>query len=136
MAYNPYQQYKQQSLSTLAPGEILVKLYEELIKQMTLAKIKIEQKDYGAVDAALTKGQSVLSTLADSLDMRYPIAKDLHDMYAFIARHLLTANLKKDVKMVEDCIPLVRDLRDAFDQADKINRRTAVSAARVGRAAL
>ncbi len=136
MAYNPYEQYKQQSLATLAPGEILVKLYEELIKQMTLAKIKIEQKDYGAVDAALTKGQSILSTLADSLDMRFPISKDLRNMYAFIAQHLLRANLKKDAVMVDDCIPLVRDLRDAFDQADKINRRSVVSASRVGRAAL
>lgn len=131
---NPYQQYKEQTLSTLTPGEILVKLYEELAKQLTLAKIKINQNDLGAVNAALTKSQAIVSTLSNSLDMRYPISGELRDMYIFISQHLLQANLKKDSQMVDDCIPLVRDLRDAFEQADKINRKATVSVG--GRAAV
>lgn len=122
---NPYQQYKEQSLSTLAPGELLIKLYEELIKQLTLAKIKIGQGDLGSANNALGKSQSIVGVLADSLDMRYPISNELREMYIFIAQHLLQANLKKDVKMIEDCIPLVRDLRDSFEQADKIHRKSA-----------
>ncbi len=129
---NPYQQYKEQSLSTLTPGELLVKLYEELAKQLTLAKIKINTKDYAAVNAALTKSQTIVATLADSLDMRYPISKELRDMYIFIAQQLLQANLKKDAKIVEDCIPLVRDLRDAFEQANKISRKQAQQRVNVG----
>lgn len=132
MLANPYQQYKERTLSTLAPGEILVKLYEELIKQLKLGQLKIEQKDLGAADAAFLKAQTILNTLSDSLDMRYPISKELRNMYAFLARHLLTASIKKDIDMIEACIPLIRDLRDSFEQADKLSRRAAIGAARVG----
>lgn len=133
---NPYQQYKEQSLATLTPGEILVKLYEELTKQLMLAKIKIEAKDFGAVNNALTKSQTIVNTLASSLDMRYPISKELRDMYVFISQHLLQANLKKDAKMVEECIPLVKDLRDAFEQADRISRKQTQQRVGVGNTAV
>lgn len=136
MIPNPYQRYKEQSLSTLAPGEILVKLYDESLKQLTLAKLKIDQKDYGASDNAFLKVQSILSTLADSLDMRYPISKELRNMYAFLSQHLLRASIKKDVQMVDDCVPLIRDLRDAFDSADKVNRRSSVGTSGIRRATL
>lgn len=124
MMLNPYQQYKEQSLTTLTSGEILVKLFDELSKQLTLSKIKIEQNDLGVANDALSKAQEIVSTLADSLDMRFPISRELRDMYIFIAQHLMQANLKKDVQLIEDCVPLVRDLREAFEQADKINRKT------------
>lgn len=129
---NPYQQYKEQSLSTLTPGELLIKLFEELAKQMTLAKIKINAKDYGAVNTSLQKCQTIVNTLANSLDMRYPISKELRNMYAFLSGQLLQANMKKDAKIIEDCLPLVRDLRDSFDQADKINRKQSVRQAAMG----
>lgn len=129
---NPYQQYKEQSLSTLTPGELLVKLFDELAKQMTLAKIKIGVKDYGAVNTALQKCQTIVNTLSSSLDMRYPISKELRNMYAFISGQLLQANLKKDAKVIEDCIPLVRDLRDSFDEANKISRKQSVRQAPAG----
>lgn len=129
---NPYQQYKEQSLSTLTQGELLVKLYEELIKQLTLAKIKIPQKDFGAVNNALSKCQVIVNTLSDSLDMRYPISKELREMYIFISHHLLQANLKKDAKMIEDCIPLARDLRDSFEQAEKLSRKSTTTTSSLG----
>lgn len=125
MYANPYQQYKEQALSTLTQGEVLVKLYDEVIKQLSVAKIKIGQNDLGAANDSFIKCQTIVSTLAGSLDMRYPISKELRDMYVFLSKHMLEANMKKDTGMIDDCIPLVRDLRDSFEEADKINRRSA-----------
>lgn len=122
-AVNPYQQYKEQSLSTLAPGELLVKLYEQLIKQMHLGKIGIEKSDFAVANDALTKSQTIVSTLAASLDMRYPISQELKDMYIFLAQQLMKANMQKNAAILENCLPLVKDLRDSFDQADKLNRK-------------
>jgi len=121
---NAYAQYKEQSLSTLAPGELLVKLFDELIKQCRLAVLAIDRKDLGAANDCLTKAQTIVTTLASSLDMRYPISSELRDMYVFLAKQLLQSNLQKDTKLIEQLIPLMKDLRDSFDQAEKINRRT------------
>lgn len=125
MYANPYQQYKEQALSTLTQGEILIKLYDELIKQLSIAKIRIGKNDLGAANDSFMKCQTIVNTLAGSLDMRYPISKELRDMYVFLSNHMLNANMKKDTGMIDDCIPLIRDLRDSFEQADKISRRGA-----------
>lgn len=122
MQANPYQQYKEQSLSTLTPGELLVKLYDEIIKQLRIAKLGIEKKDFGSVNNALDKTQTILGTLESSLNMDYEVSKNLRELYIFMAQQLMQANLKKDVGPIDDCLPLVRDLRESFDQADKITR--------------
>jgi flagellar protein FliS len=123
VAKNPYAQYKEQSLSTLAPGEELVKLFDELLKQNNVAVKAIEGKDYALANDSLTKAQTILGTLASSLDMRYPISANLRDLYIFLSQQLLKANMRKDVKIVNECIPLMRDLRDSFEQAEKISRK-------------
>lgn len=123
MMNNPYQQYKEQSLSTLAPGELLVRLFDEAIKQMRLSCIAMEKKDYGRVNDALNKAQSIISTLATSLDMRYPISQELRDMYVFIVKQIHEANLKKNAAIVEETLPLLKELRDSFDQAEKLSRK-------------
>lgn len=119
---NPYQQYKEQSLSTLTSGELLVKLYDESIKQMRIALNGLEKKDYGVVNESLNKVQTILHTLDSSLNMQYEISANLHDLYIFISKELRDANLKKEGSHIEDCIPLMRELRDSFEQADKITR--------------
>lgn len=121
---NPYQQYKEQSLSTLAPGELLVKLYDEMIKQMRIAVLGIEKKDFAKVNDSLVKAQSIVGTLESSLDMQYEVSQNLRQLYIFIAKQLMQANIKKDIGMIEDCIPIVRDMRDSFEQADKITRKS------------
>lgn len=119
---NPYEQYKEQSLATMAPGEVLVKMFDELIKQCRIAIIAIGQKRFDTSNDALTKSQTILNTLATSLDMRYPISKQLKELYIFFAHQLLQANVRKNVRLIEQCIPLIKDLRDSFEQAEKISR--------------
>ena len=45
MAFNPYQKYQQQSVMTMTPGEMLTRLYDELIKQLNVFKEFNHQKD-------------------------------------------------------------------------------------------
>ncbi|MDL2232829.1 flagellar export chaperone FliS [Ruminococcaceae bacterium OttesenSCG-928-L11] len=123
MISNPYQQYKEQSLSTLAPGELLVKLFDEAVKQMRLACIAIEKSDLNMANDSLNKAQTIVSTLAGSLDMRFEISGQLRDMYIFIAQQIHKANMEKSIPVLEETIPLLKELRDSFDQAEKINRR-------------
>ena len=123
MQANAYTQYKNQSLSTMAPGELLVKLFDEMIKQCRLAVIHIEKKDLAAANDSLIKSQTIVSTLDSSLDMRYPVSKELHDFYVFFAKQLLKANMEKNVAVINDLLPLLKDLRDSFDQAEKQSRR-------------
>ena len=41
MPVNPYQKYQQQSVMTMTPGEMLLKLYDEVITQLNAVWIRI-----------------------------------------------------------------------------------------------
>ncbi len=119
---NPYTQYKQQSLSTLTPGEIVVRLFEEASKQLHSATLSIEEKDFAKANEALIKAQQIFAGLTASLDMRYPISLQLRELYQFVLQELRMANIKKDTAMIGELLPLIEDFRDTFRQAEKLSR--------------
>lgn len=123
VASNPYQKYKEQSLTTMSQGELLVKLYDELIKQMRIAALSLEKKMTAPAERSLLKAETILTTLEAALDMQFEISANLRDLYIFTAKQLLKANNENDPAPVEECLPLIRELRDSFEQAEKIARQ-------------
>ena len=103
MPVNPYQQYQRQSVMTMTQGEMLTKLYDEVIKQMSGAKICLTEKDLSGVNNALQN----------------EISGNLDALYDFFIERTVQANLKKDAAMLDEIIPMIEDLRDTFVQADR-----------------
>jgi flagellar protein FliS len=107
------------ALSTLAPGELLVRLYDELIKNMRVAVLALGKSDDALVDASLTKAKTIIDSLESYLNMQAEISGSLRDLYIFLAGRLRAAQEEKAPAIIEELIPLVRELRDSLDQADK-----------------
>ncbi len=118
-----YAQYKQQSIVTLTPGEIIVKLYDEAIKRCNFSVKYLEEKDYEAANLSLKKAQDILSYLKSSLDSSYDISSNLSQLYDYSKTQLVTANIKKDPQPVMEVIPILKELREAFDTAEKSTRK-------------
>ena len=129
---NLYQQYKEASLNTMAPGEILVKLFDEVLIQLKFARIHVETKDMFKANEAFSKAETIINTLNTSLDMKFPISQQLRPMYEFLSQQILQSNIKKDVSMIDEMSSLVRDLRGSFEQAEKLNRQSKRMTVRVG----
>ena len=119
MPVNPYQQYQRQSVMTMTQGEMLTKLYDEVIKQMSGAKICLTEKDLSGVNNALQKAQRILFYLKSTLAFRYELSGNLDALYDFFIERTVQANLKKDAAMLDEIIPMIEDLRDTFVQADR-----------------
>lgn len=119
MPVNPYQQYQRQSVMTMTQGEMLTKLYDEVIKQMSGAKICLTEKDLSGVNNALQKAQRILFYLKSTLDFKYEISGNLDALYDFFIKRTVQANLKKDAAILDEIIPMIEDLRDTFVQADR-----------------
>jgi flagellar protein FliS len=122
MAANAYSEYKKQSFQTLTPMEIVVKLYDEAEKQMNIAIIAIDEKNYASANKSLQKTQDIVNALRSVLDMKIPMSKDLDALYDFFNRQLVTANVKKDTNMIKELLPMFADLRDAFAQVAAMPR--------------
>ncbi|MEG0852480.1 MAG: flagellar export chaperone FliS [Angelakisella sp.] len=119
---NSYETYKQQSVMTMTHGEMLAKLYDEVIKQLGSAVRSIEEKDISATNKSLQKTQRILNYLDSTLDMRYEVSSSLSTLYEFFIHQTVTANVRKDSALLTEIIPMVQELRDSFVQAEKLSR--------------
>ncbi|MDR2532167.1 MAG: flagellar export chaperone FliS [Oscillospiraceae bacterium] len=117
---NAYLSYKKQSVTTLTPMEIVVKLYVECERQMNRALFFIEGRDYGNANTALLKAIDIVGALRSVLDLDLSMGKDLDSLYEFFTRELIAANFKKDKEKLKILLPMVGDLRDAFTQISKM----------------
>lgn len=113
---NAYSAYKKQSISTLTPMEIVVKLYDEAEKQINIAIVSIDGKNYETANKCLQKSQDIVNALRSVLDMSIPISTQLDALYDFFNRQLVAANVKKDTQILKELLPMLAELRDAFSQ--------------------
>lgn len=122
MRKNPYESYKQQSVMTMTPGEMLLMLYDEILKELNASQIALKSKNYTEANRALQKVQKILNHLKSTLDYKYDVSKNLSLLYDFFIRRVIHANIKKDISAVDEIIPLIADLRNTYAQADKLSR--------------
>lgn len=122
MTMNPYETYKQQSVLTMTPGQMLIAVYDELIKQLSIATIAFEKNDIAEINRSLQKAQRIINELRSTLNFDYEISKNLADIYNFFNRAIMNANVKKDPTDLKDVLQMVTELRDTFAEADKRTR--------------
>lgn len=119
MQRNPYQAYQQQSVMTMTQGEMLLKLYDETIKQLSAAEIFMGEGSIEKTNQALQKAQKIVNHLRATLDFQYDISNQLAALYDYFVRQIVAANIKKDVALIQEVLPMVTELRDTFAQAAK-----------------
>lgn len=125
-ANNAYQESKRLAIESLSKEDVVVKLFEEAAKQLKMAIILSERQEFVRVFNCIAKCQKIISSLNNSLDMKYSISRELDEMYQFIYEKLEEANIKHDVKLMEDIYTLITGLRDSFKEAQKINNSTKI----------
>ncbi|MGD9560234.1 MAG: flagellar export chaperone FliS [Oscillospiraceae bacterium] len=124
---NPYEKYQQQVVTTMTQGDMLLKLYDESAKQIEIARASIVAGKVEEMDRAISKAEEIIRYLKGILDYRYPVSANLAKLYDFFNTQLVMANVKKDVKHLDDIQPLILELRETFSQCVKIDRATRTS---------
>ncbi|NBI66756.1 flagellar export chaperone FliS [Pseudoflavonifractor sp. 60] len=114
-----YQQYKQQSINSMTSGELLLMLYDELVKRSTLASIALDRKEWTAFEEAIDRCVDIVNYLDETLDRQYPISQDLGRMYDYFTYELGRVKIGRNKKELERLRPMLADMRDAFRTAEK-----------------
>lgn len=122
MFQDGYQQYKMQSINTMTRGEMLLLLYDELIKRLTRAELALEKEDYEMFDASVKRSREIVQYLQDTLNTEYSISRELQRMYEFFLYELSRLQAGRKQAVIEELRPLVIELRDAFREAEKISK--------------
>ena len=114
-----YQQYKQQSVNSMTPGELLLLLYDELVKRATMASIALDKGDFPTFEAAVQRCTDIVNYLDETLDHKYPISHDLSRLYEYFTYQLGRIKIGRNKKELEQLRPMLAELRDAFHTAEK-----------------
>ena len=114
-----YQQYKQQSVGYMTPGELLLLLYDELVKRATMAAIALGKEDFPAFEAAVDRCTDIVNYLDETLDHKYPISQELSRMYEYFTYQLGRIKIGRNKQELERLRPMLADMRDAFRTAEK-----------------
>lgn len=123
---NAYAQYKNSNVLTASPAELTLMLYEGAIKFCNIAITAIEQKEVEKAHVNIRKAQKIIEHLRVTLDMKYPVAKDFDNMYQYIDRRLLEANISKDPEILKEVLTHLHAIRDTWKEVMRINREKGV----------
>ena len=114
-----YQRYREDALNTMTQGELLLTVYDALLKRLTLAKLELDKGQYPAFEAAVDKSVEIVRYLDSTLDRRYPISANLAKLYEYFCYELSRVKAGRNATELERVKGMVSQLRDSFQQAEK-----------------
>lgn len=117
---NPYNAYKQNTINMASKEQLLLMLVDGAVKYTKIAKLAIEKRDIQTAHKELTRVQDIFTELISTLDMNSgEMAENLFNLYDFIKRQLVQANMKKDVQIIDETLPLIEEVRDMWYEVSK-----------------
>lgn len=116
-----YQQYKGQAINTMTQGELLLLLYDELVKRLTRADLALDKEDYPVFEASVERSVEIIHYLDNTLDRKYEISGNLNRLYEYFCYELSRVKAGRNKTELARVKGMVSELRDSFREAEKNN---------------
>ena len=112
-----YQRYREDALNTMTQGELLLLVYDELVKRLMQAEITLSKEQYPAFEVAVDKAVAIIRYLDDTLDRQYPISNQLTRLYEYFCYELSRVKNGRNQTELERVKRMASELRDSFREA-------------------
>lgn len=114
-----YQHYREDALNTMTQGELLLLVYDELVKRLTQAELMLEKEQYPAFETAVDKAVAIIHYLDGTLDHQYDISHNLARLYEYFCYELSRVKIGRNKTELERVKRMAGELRESFRTADK-----------------
>jgi len=114
------QQYKVQSVTTMTPGEMVILLYDELIKRLKKAGILLEHKNFELFEKEAQRAEEIVIYFRNTLNKKYEISAELDRLYEFFQYQIIRLKAGRNKTIVDELLPLVTDMRNTFQEASHL----------------
>jgi len=117
--------YIESQIKNATPGQALIMLYDGLIQNAENADAEISSpeivKNQSTASRAITRCIDILTELNTCLrpSIEPSLCATLSDLYLFFTRELSQAFEKREPKKIRAILPLIRQLRGAWFEADR-----------------
>jgi flagellar protein FliS len=127
----PTQEYLKTKVMTASREMLTLMLWDGAIRFAEQGKEAILKKDIEGSYKALLRAQKIITELTTSLkrDIDPALTEKLAALYNFIYRRLVSANISKDEKLVDDALEIMRHQRETWVMLmDKLSKEKASEA--------
>ena len=106
-------------VTTASPGQILVMLYDGLLRFLREAQASIVAKEHAKSGERIGRSLAILDQLLIGLDPKHApeLCERLQSLYVFCIQRLVRANVEQNADMVGDVVRVLSPLRDAWSTA-------------------
>lgn len=118
-ALQAYQEVKKEgSLQYADPYNLVLMLMQGALDKLSLAKGFMAQHDIEQKGANISLAISIIDALQSSLDQEKggDIAKNLYDLYDYVMKELVQANLKNDSERLDHVIAVIKTIQSGWEQ--------------------
>jgi flagellar protein FliS len=115
---NLYNAYKQNSVNTASKEQLLLMLVDGAVKYTKIARLAIIDRNIERAHKELVRVQDIFLELMITMDRSSKAMDDLYNLYEYIKNELAKANMKKDVKIIDEVLPLIEGVRDMWHEVD------------------
>lgn len=121
--YQMYQQYEKNTVNDMTQGELLLYVFEGLVKQLKIAELTLKQKDYEHFEKAVDKSSEIIRYLTRTLDRKYEIGQQLYRLYDFLLYELSRVKAGRKEQELQRVMKMVGELQESFKEAEKTGGR-------------
>lgn len=112
--------YKENDVSTADPRKLIVMLYEGAIRFLDIALKNMHYSTYDVCNTNIIKTQNIITELLLSLNREKggEIAQNLSDLYLFLNKELLEANIYKTSEKIIFVRKILSNLKEAWENIE------------------
>lgn len=104
---------------TASPAELTLMLYDGAIKFGNVAIVAMENHDAAKAHENIVKVEKIIQNFRDTLDRKYPVAKEFEKVYVYLLRRCHEANIAKNPEIMEEVLRHLRSVRDNWKEVMK-----------------
>jgi len=114
-AVNPWKSYRRIATQTAPPGQLVLMLFDGALSALDRALLGFGFTDIAERNSAIHNNIRELNSSLD-LEAGGELASTLRSLYSYFERRLIATNLKKSRQGIDEVIPMLKGLRDAWFQ--------------------
>lgn len=119
------QQYKLR-ITNANKTQLVVILYEMFLQYMEEAKEAHEKEDVKAFKDAIRYARGCVKELMQSLNFEYEPAKELMQLYVYVNKELVSADVQNKTEPLDNSIMVMKGLWEAYSQISSMDQSPAV----------
>ena len=121
---NGYNAYKKNSVNLASKDQLLLMLVDGAVKYSKISRQALEDNDLVKANDNLIRTQDIFVELMTTLNTDAgEWTENLLVLYNFINKKLIETNINKDIKILDETIPLIEGIRDMWYDVNKAAKK-------------